>query len=162
MKLDGGVQLVTVKSKDGTFGQSNEETEVVETYQNCMAKLHIQANQRPQKRLFLDISAIQEELDALLVMGSCQWVVVNNFMRLIWPRLFHIPSPTRMSLYQVEDRYSRSRTNKRETVDSELLKLWEKTTAVKENIKQTVEVLEESHGKAIRVFTIVTLFFLPL
>ncbi|RTE80717.1 hypothetical protein BHE90_004813 [Fusarium euwallaceae] len=148
--------------KKGKVTRSDGEMEVVETYQNYVAKLHIQANRRPQKRLFLDINAVQEEIDALLVMGNCQWVVVNNFMRLIWPWSFHVPEPTRMDLHLIEDRYARSHMNKRATVDSDLLTLREKTTALKENVKQTVEVLEENHGKAIRVFTIVTLFFLPL
>ena len=136
--------------------------EVVETYQNYVAKLHIQANRRPQKRLFLDINTVQEEIDALLVMGNCQWVAVDNFMRLIWLWSFHLPDPTRMDLHLIEDCYARSHMNKRVTVDSDLLTLREKTIALKENVKQTVEVLEENHGKAIRVFTIVTLFFLPL
>ncbi|RSL99797.1 hypothetical protein CDV31_012048 [Fusarium ambrosium] len=150
------------KVKDGKANRSDGEMEVVETYQNYVAKLHIQANRRPQKRLFLDINAVQEEIDALLVMGNCQWVVVNNFMRLIWPWSFHVPEPTRMDLHLIEDRYARSHMNKRASVDSDLLTLREKTTALKENVKQIVEVLEENHGKAIRVFTIVTLFFLPL
>ncbi|KAJ4213230.1 hypothetical protein NW759_011073 [Fusarium solani] len=67
-----------------------------------------------------------------------------------------------MDLHLIEDRYARSHMNKRATVDSDLLTLREKSTALKENVKQTVEVLEENHGKAIRAFTIVTLFFLPL
>ncbi|KAL2673971.1 hypothetical protein Neosp_012417 [[Neocosmospora] mangrovei] len=148
--------------KDDKVKRHEEDTEVARTYQDYVAKLHIQANRRPQKRLFLDISAVQEELDALLVMGNCQWVVVNNFMRLIWPWSFHIPEPTRMDLHLIEDRYARTHMNKRAIVDFDLLTLREKTTALKENVKQTVEVLEENHGKAIRVFTIVTLFFLPL
>lgn len=148
--------------KEDRFNRRGGEMEVVETYQNYVAELHIQANRRPQKRLFLDINAVQEEIDALLVMGNCQWVVVNNFMRLIWPWSFHLPEPTRMDMHLIEDRYARSHMNKRATVDSDLLTLREKTTALKESVKQTVEVLEENHGKAIRVFTIVTLFFLPL
>ncbi|KAM6510731.1 hypothetical protein FSOLCH5_011176 [Fusarium solani] len=148
--------------KDDKANRRDGEMEVVETYQNYVAKLHIQANRRPQKRLFLDISAVQEEIDALRVMGNCQWVVANTFMRLIWPWPFHLLEPTRMDLHLIEDRYARSHMNKRATVDSDLLTLREKTTALKENVKQTVEVLEENHGKAIRVFTIVTLFFLPL
>ncbi|KAI8652531.1 hypothetical protein NCS57_01317400 [Fusarium keratoplasticum] len=148
--------------KDDKVDRRDGEMEVVETYQNYVAKLHIQANRRPQKRLFLDINAVQEEIDALLVMGNCQRVVVNNFMRLIWSWSFHLPDPTRMDLHLIEGRYARSHMNKRATVNPDLLTLWEKTTALKENVKQTVEVLEENHGKSTRVFTIVTLFFLPL
>ncbi|KAJ4308552.1 hypothetical protein N0V84_012036 [Fusarium piperis] len=154
--------LEMAKMENARDYRDDGKMEVVETYQNYVAKLHIQANRRPQKRLFLDINAVQEELDALLVMGNCQWVVVNNFMRLIWPGSFHHLDQTRIDLYQIEDRYARSQMNKRATIDSDLLTLREKTTALKENVKQTVEVLEENHGKAIRVFTIVTLFFLPL
>jgi hypothetical protein len=40
--------------------------------------------------------------------------------------------------------------------------LREKSQLLKEQVKQTIEILEEDHGKAIRVFTFVTLLFLPL
>ena len=33
---------------------------------------------------------------------------------------------------------------------------------LKGDVKQTVEIIDEGHGRAIRVFTIVTLFFLPM
>lgn len=39
--------------------------------------------------------------------------------------------------------------------------LQDKCAALKEEVKQAIEILE-GHGKVIRVFTIVTLFFLPL
>jgi hypothetical protein len=48
----------------------------------------------------------------------------------------------------------------RREVDIDILKV--KAKSLKGQVKQTIEILEEDHGKAIRVFTIVTLFFLPL
>lgn len=47
--------------------------------------------------------------------------------------------------------------------DSEALAMLERISQVtRHDMKQSIEVPEEGHGKAIRVFTFVTLFFLPL
>ncbi|KAM3552768.1 hypothetical protein MY1884_007032 [Beauveria asiatica] len=46
--------------------------------------------------------------------------------------------------------------------DFEVRTLLGRSQRLREQVKQSIEILEEGHGKAIRVFTIVTLFFLPL
>ncbi|KAI1630528.1 hypothetical protein F4809DRAFT_636533 [Biscogniauxia mediterranea] len=42
----------------------------------------------------------------------------------------------------------------------ELAALQSRTRNLREQLKQSIEILEESRGKAIRVFTVVTVFFL--
>jgi 2-hydroxy-3-keto-5-methylthiopentenyl-1-phosphate phosphatase len=44
----------------------------------------------------------------------------------------------------------------------EVMKLTDSTTALGDRVKETIEIMDEDHGKAIRVFTIVTVFFLPM
>jgi len=44
----------------------------------------------------------------------------------------------------------------------ELEALENRTQYLREQLKQSVEILEEDHGKAILVFTMITTIFLPL
>jgi Mg2+ and Co2+ transporter CorA len=44
----------------------------------------------------------------------------------------------------------------------ELTALETRTQFLREQLKQSVEILEEDHGKAILVFTMITTIFLPL
>ena len=44
----------------------------------------------------------------------------------------------------------------------ELKALESRTLYLREQLKQSVEILEEDHGKAILVFTMITTIFLPL
>jgi hypothetical protein len=135
---------------------------VVELYQGYMSKLLFQANRRPQRRVFLDIHALEEELDALRVVLSSQGWLLLNLRKLLSPYSFRVTNTTRQSLFRVESKYINAQLSKLRARDEDLKTLQGKSQALKEQVKQTIEVLEEGHGKAIRVFTIVTLFFLPL
>lgn len=44
----------------------------------------------------------------------------------------------------------------------EVLDLLVSTKALGERVKQMIEIMDEDHGKAIRVFTVVTVLFLPM
>lgn len=135
---------------------------VVELYQGYMSKLLFQANRRPQRRVFLDIHALEEELDALrIIVSSQEWLLIN-LRKLLSPDSFRITNTTRQGLFKVESKYIDAQIRRLRARDEDLKTLQGKSQALKEQVKQTIEVLEEGHGKAIRVFTIVTLFFLPL
>lgn len=49
-----------------------------------------------------------------------------------------------------------------ESKATELEALEGRTHFLREQLKQSVEILEEDHGKAILVFTMITTIFLPL
>jgi hypothetical protein len=44
----------------------------------------------------------------------------------------------------------------------EIVRLVGSTKALGERVKETIEIMDEDHGKAIRVFTIVTVLFSPM
>lgn len=136
--------------------------DIVKLYQGYMSKLLFQANRRPQRRVFLDIHALEEELTALRVVVSSQGRLLINLRKLLSPNSFRVTNTTRQGLFKVESKYIDAQIRKLRARDEDLKTLQWKSQALKEQVKQTIEVLEEGHGKAIRVFTIVTLFFLPL
>ena len=45
---------------------------------------------------------------------------------------------------------------------AEVQNLQKSARALRERVRQLIEVTDEDHGKAIRVFTIVTVLFLPM
>ncbi|KAM3435393.1 hypothetical protein MY4824_004859 [Beauveria thailandica] len=108
---------------------------LLELYQKYTAKLQFEANRKPRRRVFLDIQTLQEELDAL------RSKLLGNYRDLTAPRLSETMNPARENLYPLESQHIEKPDGR---------------------VKQSIEILEEGHGKAIRVFTIVTLFFLPL
>lgn len=87
---------------------------------------------------------------------------MEKVLKITSPESFRITNTTRIGQYRTEKtngEFQLSTLTGRED-DVDILKI--KAKSLKEQVKQTIEILEEDHGKAIRVFTIVTLFFLPL
>ncbi|KAM0415767.1 hypothetical protein ACHAPT_013272 [Fusarium lateritium] len=137
-------------------------TGAVEVYQKDMSRLRYQANRRPQRHIFLDIHSLQDELKALVKVVSSQETTLRNYRDLLSPNSYRITNSTRQGLFDVEARYIDAQMIRLAARRQEIVVLQEKAAIVKEQVRQTIEILEEGHGKAIRVFTIVTLFFLPL
>lgn len=139
-----------------------DRADFIELYQKYTSQLRFKANRRPKKRVFLDIHGLEEELDALYSMIEAQMNLMRKYLRLIAPRSTRITNPTRVGLYKVESGYGRAQQSALRSKYDTIETLKEKSEVLKEQVKKTIEVLEEDHGKAIRVFTFVTLLFLPL
>ena len=72
------------------------------------------------------------------------------------------PTTTRAANFELENEYlSRAMYNINQK-RTELVGLEEHTEQLRNLLKQNIEILEEDHGKAILVFSIVTAIFLPL
>ncbi|KAL7942584.1 hypothetical protein V8C42DRAFT_360023 [Trichoderma barbatum] len=134
----------------------------IKLYKRYSSKLHFQANQRPQKRVFLDIHDLEEELDALSALLIHQKDCLEQFMKSISPDTLQLTAATRVAQNKVETIYKENHSRQLEIRIQEIENMKTRSRVLKEQVKQTIEILEEDHGKAIRVFTIVTLFFLPL
>ncbi|KAL6694048.1 hypothetical protein J3F84DRAFT_395752 [Trichoderma pleuroticola] len=131
-------------------------------YKHYASELHYQANQRPQKRVFLDIRDLEEELDALGTLLSNQKECLHKFAKSISPDTLRLTTMTRVAQNRVEKAYQDSHTQQLDMRIQEVQNMKTRSRFLKEQVKQDIEIMEEDHGKAIRVFTIVTLFFLPL
>lgn len=60
---------------------------------------------------------------------------------------------------------SRYIAQRRDRLSAKLNDLWEignSAQLLRERVRQMIEITDEDHGKAIRVFTIVTIIFLPM
>ncbi|EGR45372.1 uncharacterized protein TRIREDRAFT_111307 [Trichoderma reesei QM6a] len=143
-------------------GSSYAKDTLLQLYRDYTSRLHFQANNRPRKRVFLDIHGLDEELQALDKLLGSQEICLYNTLTLIDPLTSRYTTKTRLREFRVELPYGnnmlRGIINRRREIENLATRL----RILKDQVKQTIEILEEDHGKAIRVFTVVTLFFLPL
>ncbi|PTB53816.1 hypothetical protein M431DRAFT_531469 [Trichoderma harzianum CBS 226.95] len=141
---------------------SRPNDNTLEVYKDYASELHYQANQRPQKRVFLDIRDLEEELDALHTLLSHQKECLHKFAKSISPDTLRLTTMTRVAQNRAEKAYQDNHTRQLDRRIQEVQNMKTRSRFLKEQVKQDIEIMEEDHRKAIRVFTIVTLFFLPL
>lgn len=135
---------------------------ILKLYKDYASELRCQANQRPQKRVFLDIRDLEEGLDALDALLKHQKECLHKFAKSISPDTLRLTTMTRVAQNRAEKAYQDNHTRQLDIRIQEVQNMKIRSRFLKEQVKQTIEIIEEDHGKAIRVFTIVTLFFLPL
>jgi Mg2+ and Co2+ transporter CorA len=119
--------------------------------------------QRPSKRLLSKIYAFREEVNIVKKAMLQQYERYWEYVTILEPRTFRITNNTRKSMYDHEVGYwnhilwhdSMGQIERMEALEDRI------ETLVKET-NQQVDILEEDHGKAILVFTIITIIFLPL
>lgn len=141
---------------------SRNTTDYIYLCRTYIARLRFQASKRPQRRLFLDIDVLQEELSAVSMAHQAQSRLLGNYLKLLSPGSFRMITRTRVGIFKTEKALARRQQRRLYTRIQDSKDLTDKLSYLKERVKQMIEIIEEDHGKAIRVFTIVTLFFLPL
>ncbi|KAH0441978.1 hypothetical protein CcaCcLH18_01838 [Colletotrichum camelliae] len=160
--------LVRNTQNDAILQGMKRKIDVVKYYRNFTNKTRFGAVRDPKRQRFLEISALEEELEALRMIIHVQKGVLDVWEQILRPEEFH-PATTewtyikdREAMYPLESKLIWSQQKKLSDDDKALEGLQNISNALRLNLKQSLEILEEGHGKAIRVFTIVTLFFLPL
>ncbi|UKZ95228.1 uncharacterized protein TrAFT101_010077 [Trichoderma asperellum] len=160
LALMSGIQRPLLQPS--VMGRSRVKDALLQLYKDYTSRLHFQANNRPRKRVFLDIHGLEEELQALDKLLGSQESCLYNALTLIDPLTSRYTTETRFREFRVEVQYGNDQLHqlveRRREIDNLATRLW----ILKDQVKQTIEIMEEDHGKAIRVFTVVTLFFLPL
>ena len=164
------IQSVDVNTLAIAFLQNNQtfalpgdkSQDLLQVYREYLSVLRGRARRRPQRRVFLDIQGFQEELDALKGHTDTQIRVAKKYLSLLYPGSFRVTNTARMERYGAEYELWKQVDGLLEDRRGELDRLTEQSRRLKDDVKQAIEILEEDHGKAIRVFTVVTLFFLPL
>ncbi|KAF6814825.1 hypothetical protein CSOJ01_03836 [Colletotrichum sojae] len=121
----------------------------------------------PKRHKFLEISALEEELEALRMVIQIQSRVFATYGKTLHPESFQSATidwayvKDRQAMFPLKEKLIVSQSEKLAVDDGALELLQNVAKALRLDLKQSIEILEEGHGKAIRVFTIVTLFFLP-
>lgn len=147
----GGLQTTAQKSSD-----------FIDMYKKYNSQFHFEANRRPQRRVFIAIHELEEELRALEQVLKSQTRLLEWYTGKIEPRRPDFSYEAHREPYRFEKRYIEKQLQRLWLRQTEVTQLQNNAAALKQHVVQILSVLEEDHGKAIRVFTIVTLFFLPL
>lgn len=151
LPVQGAVQTTT-----------RRDTDVVDMYKKYSSQLRLEANRRPQKRVVVAIHELEEELRALSEVMDSQESMLSWYMDNTGSRGVVSSYETRHESHTFENDYIRKQCERLQRRQREIERLQENAAALKLHVGWMIDILEEDHGKAIRVFTVVTLFFLPL
>ncbi|KAL1604987.1 hypothetical protein SLS60_004530 [Paraconiothyrium brasiliense] len=135
---------------------------VGDMYREYLSTLQFQVNHRPSKRLLRSINLLQEELTILAQVNDWQTRLVNNYLSVLDDASYPTDALARRALYPYERLLLSSCLDNlaltREEYDDQI----SRCGPLSNSTKQSAEINEEDHGKAILVFTVVTVIFLPL
>lgn len=121
-----------------------------------------QVNHRPGKRLLRDINLLQEELNVLSEVNSWQMKLIQNYIAVLDDISYEKDIPARRAMFPYEHLLLTSCLENLSLASEDCAELKRRCGPLSERTKQSLEINEEDHGKAIMVFTIVTVVFLPL
>ncbi|KAF2999674.1 hypothetical protein E8E13_001715 [Curvularia kusanoi] len=127
-----------------------------------LSTIQFQVNHRPSKRLLRSINLLQEEIAALQEVNSQQTELVLNYMSVLDDRTYKMDKPLRKAMYPYERMLLGTCQEYLRMSVQEYRYLLARCGPLSDSTKQSLEINEEDHGKAIMVFTIVTVIFLPL
>lgn len=146
----------------------NQSVDLVKYYRRVTSNLRAGAIRRPKRRMFLEIPALEEELDSLRAIFEIQVRMLRAYEKVLDPDYSQRGSTDQTYLqcrriaYPLEKDLVEEQRLDLEGRGNTLLVLQGIAQITRHDMKQILEVLDEGHGKAIRSLTFVTLFFLPL
>ncbi|CAN9172495.1 unnamed protein product [Alternaria alternata] len=138
------------------------QMDINQLYQEYISKLQYQINKSPRKRLLRAIHKLQEEISVVKLVNSWQQKTLTSLLRVLDPNTFRIPTDDRRNMYIPESECISNNLVILQAKSVELDALENRAQYLSEQLRQSVEILEEDHGKAILVFTMITTIFLPL
>jgi hypothetical protein len=121
-----------------------------------------QVNHRPGKRLIRSINLLQEELQILVQVNSWQKNLIQGYLDVLNDATYEKDIPSRRAMFQHEKILLESCLEQLALSREDYTDLIDRCGPLSDSTKQSLEINEEDHGKAIMVFTIVTIIFLPL
>ncbi|KAI1762284.1 hypothetical protein GGR53DRAFT_424827 [Hypoxylon sp. FL1150] len=139
-----------------------DHTDIITPYKRLASRLQYLVHNRPKKRLFIELTTFSRELEALRKLVGSQIKALDRIAEVTEPKSTRGIRGNRLVQYQLECECRDALQAKLCQTEFQVDQLQRKVNDLKSQVVQVLEVLEEDHGKAIRVFTIVTLFFLPM
>lgn len=140
----------------------DKKIDIINMYEECLEALALQVKTEASRRLLQKINELQEEVTIVNDVFKQQVNVLLKFRECLDPKTFGMASITRRLRYEYECKgIDRILDCIRERLRScAELKERAKLLAI-ENV-QLVETLQDDNSKAIFIFTVVTVMFLPL
>ncbi|KAL2417600.1 hypothetical protein ABEF94_005838 [Exophiala dermatitidis] len=137
----------------------------------CLPRLHrkemnrllYEVHHHPRRRLLQEIRLLETEVKAVETIREDFYRVVEGYAGMLASHGFKKTTTTRRSLYRDFERRLADKImkdNRQDERDSDVLLRAADVLCIE--LTQAVEIQQEDHGKAILVFTIVTIIFLPM
>jgi hypothetical protein len=108
------------------------------------------------------INLLKEELRILSEVNDWQVRLVKNYLNVLNDATYPADIPSRRALFPYERLVLNSCLEFLASLQEDYVEQIERCGPLTESTKQSAEINEEDHGKAILVFTVVTIIFLPL
>ncbi|KAJ6017221.1 hypothetical protein N7451_000600 [Penicillium sp. IBT 35674x] len=135
---------------------------LVETYEQYIQVLQFKAGQRPNRRLMQEIYTVREELLMVEKITKEQHQILTDYRDVLRPDTFRITTESRISSFEIESRWLQKLIDGAND-DLDLIEtLLDRLESIATQTRNGVEVRQEDQGKAILVFTIMTVVFMPL
>ncbi|KAE8846396.1 hypothetical protein PTNB73_02378 [Pyrenophora teres f. teres] len=141
--------------------QQPQET-IGDLYRGFISKLQFQVNSRASKRLLRDINLLEDELQILIAVNTWQTNLIQNYTRVLDDSSYEQELPSRKGMFPYERDLLRTCLKNLLLARDDFADLQDLCRPLSDRTKQILEINEEDHGKAIMVFTVVTVIFLPL
>jgi Mg2+ and Co2+ transporter CorA len=129
---------------------------------NIYAVKSFQVSKYPRRRLLRSLKYVEEELIAIYRIMTEQHNSYTYFGRVLNPESFRATTETKKTMYDLELALITKCCFKSRQRLATLEQLLRRVQRLTNDTKTSVEINDDDHGKAILVFTIVTLVFLPL
>ncbi|KAF2706021.1 hypothetical protein K504DRAFT_460110 [Pleomassaria siparia CBS 279.74] len=140
----------------------NNSMTAADVYREYLLTLQFQVNHRPGKRLLRSINLLQEELTALEQVNSWQTKLIDSYCRVLDDTTYQVDIPSRRTFFRYERLLLDSCLDNLGDMRDDYRELIRRCGPLSDSTKQSAEINEEDHGKAIFVFTVVTVIFMPL
>lgn len=127
---------------------------------NILKRSH--AYHYPRKRHLRDFNLLEEELEAIKSVTNWQSNTLRGYREVFSDESYAQLSRRRQTLHRLELRLVNYTLGQLASLLRDYRSIIESCAPLGEKIKNSVEVNEEDHGKAIFVLTVVTAIFLPL
>ncbi|KAG9191011.1 hypothetical protein G6011_09099 [Alternaria panax] len=135
---------------------------VGDMFREYVSRIQFEVNDRPSKRLLRTINLIQEELQVLISVNTWQTNLVQNYLSVLDDSTYGTDMPFRRGMFPYERTLVDACLDHLSLAREDYLDLIRRCGPLSDRTKQIIEINEEDHGKAIMVFTVVTVIFLPL
>ncbi|PVI02967.1 hypothetical protein DM02DRAFT_521838 [Periconia macrospinosa] len=138
---------------------------IADMYNDYLLTIEFQVSHRPGKRLLRSIKLIQEEIKILQIVIAWQTRQITNYIKVLDYLTYPTSSallPSRRVMFPLEYSLLASCLESLDMMRADLIDQYLRGDPLSDTAKQSAEINEEDHGKAIFVFTVVTAIFLPL
>ncbi|KAH6616338.1 hypothetical protein C7974DRAFT_427340 [Boeremia exigua] len=121
-------------------------------------------SQKPTKRILREVYLWKDELEIVEAVLEQQIETINAIKTVLNPDSFRITNQARIKAYRILEQPFAIQVKEQfeKVIRKELQALYKEADKLAESLRHNIDIAEEGNSKAILIFTLVTIIFLPL